>query len=138
MRITNGGCSTIRRMFSSPIVVSSAVMPILDQILASLGRPTVGTSVTAPLTTKWFEQPDNITEGLRLGIAKWRLRLAAVLCHGTLIKDVFPKWEKRHGKGKALSILATRLRPFEIINRQLKHQENHRTRARNAAASSSS
>lgn len=42
---------------------------------------------------------------------KWAISEAAslMLCHGTLIKDAFPKWEKRHGKGKALSILAARL-----------------------------
>jgi transposase len=42
---------------------------------------------------------------------KWAFSEAVslMLCNGTLIKDAFKKWEKRHGKGKALSILGARL-----------------------------
>lgn len=42
---------------------------------------------------------------------KWVFSEAVTLMlrDGTLIKSVFAKWEKRHGKGKALSILAARL-----------------------------
>jgi len=42
---------------------------------------------------------------------KWAFSEAVslILCHGTLIKTTFKAWEKRHGKAKALSILAARL-----------------------------